>query len=495
MSLYLLPADPYLLATDGRVGGDPEDPSDQAAILQAGWDLAATLAPGGVPFLIPAGQWQCLHGLVRPAGASANGILGAAPTTGLPCPTQIYFDLSPDEWAISLGGNGEPWAIADMNIIATGSAGAPPGVDPTPFNGVKFDARGRADGLGISGFKTGAGVLNDHGEWYRCNLGGNGYAMNWLSGSLGLGDLLIERCFLENCAYASVGVAADATIAQAHFRSCHLGFSPYAFHRYGVAGAEAHVWLANVAFHNCSFEGASNGLIYDEPGDGIINGMYGLPFADGGSMFTSVHTWAGKAMRAAIETHVLRDVHLWHQGPIGSAAGDTGGKQADGTPTARYAMRANWYDGVTIHNVDGDFTWNLASLGDDPVNAPIALEYRDPRALVSFGKATATVTQWDLLERTGLWDVQPWQGGYPVGFAARAASSGQPVPVAQRGLAGFSARVGAGVSIAQDKLLKPDPDHAGCVIEAAGATDGPIVARSLAPDDTAGGVQIEALCA
>jgi hypothetical protein len=489
--------DEALNITDPRIGAVMNSDTDQSQKIVDAVALAAQTLNGAVQ--IPPGYLNVpTLSLVVPntrtvpiRGAGGNGELRAATVLKTQVERPGGSIALGSGRVISVGGGSFPYHLEGFCLYGPRLGAGVKGSLPAQFDAIRASGRGTIRDVTAIGYRAGIQPINDQHTIDNCNLQGNGFALDWGSGSTGIGDTSVRKSRLNGCTLASVGVAQDsAGLSGVQFDiGCHLGTSPFAFYRYAVSGAPSVTgWIAGLYLNWVATEYLGNGFMYDEVGDGSVD-LVKIVGQGGGQwgMFNPDMVWAAMPQLAAWHTGQsfsqisVKDGHLWSD-------------STDSRPTmlARSFSDIRWEfprnSGVQLTGISPGARW-FAHI-DDTVNPSairgISVGSRDSSAehYTAAKVVTGPIEQYDLLAASAEYGVKVHTGAATdkaVGVAMHPAATNKIAHMATRGrVSHVKMRNKTASQINNGSLLKPDPANPGGVIAATGFGDGQIVGRALA---------------
>jgi hypothetical protein len=476
----------YLSVTDPRIGVALNSPgTNQGPKLQAALDLAGQSQAEACVFL-PAGVIYFESELVMPdtrsvrlLGSGNSDYAGAGPSGLL-----MTTDRGDGKYALKLS-SAYPWRVENIAISGPG-AGIPMGQMPAAMNGIYCPGPGIMKNVSVGGFGSGIGVIGTGQAWHSCMFSGNGYGMNWLDNPSGeIGGHLIERCFFTSCSRAGIAIADSATMKNTRFLgNGHFGTEAFGIYRYanGNGSAKRPEAMLNVVFENYSFEGCGNGIFYDEPGDGLWKNIV---FDSPGESSTFGWTpWPGKPQYAVFDVGYAENWH-WRANDILP------------NPTAAHPhIYAHKIMNIRLDG-DGMATNLLLRPGARPfVLKPGANPDTDCDG-ISFGGAmresggqsgsarvaSEAISRYDLVEMVGHGQVRVSRNNATsqiAGVACDDYAAGEICFFYNKGYNYLTrCKNQSGVAIDQGTMVKPDPNHPGCVMQATGFDDKPIIGRAV----------------
>jgi hypothetical protein len=472
----------FLDVTDPRVGLVPNLTTDQGTLMQAGINLIAASARGGTLFF-PAGEYRNNSvELTLPADKAvtlrgAGGFGDGASPTLLRCLT----DQGSGKYAIIADGTTNRHTIEKLTLLGPRN--------PQPFNdvhafpaamiGIKSTGHLRVVDSNILGFWAGISLLNPRVEIVGTYMMGNGHAIFYRAGSNG-GDLLLDRVALDAQAISGICIDPAATAKNITMLQCHMGqASAYCFFRPGTPGTPSTnpLMLQHLVVIQCSYESPSNGVLYDQPGDGIIDDLtfIGNPEANimGAVNYPTIPREAGWKCAEITNFYSYGLIPL-------------------NTPNfpafkAKTIENVGLYDPVGFFDDASNDVYTAKKFAIVPGGRGMSGVQVGPKGADSLRGgafvASGTISKWDLVQMDAERTVKVHTGlatDKIVGVALHSCTSGQVCHTWTSGR--FSAgvvKIASGRTVSQDKVIKADPNNPGYVMQASSVADPNIVGIAM----------------
>jgi hypothetical protein len=251
VSIYI-PAG-YLNVTDPRIGVVMNQGADQGAKLQAALDLASSDQRYSAVF-VPPGYVVCRQQLEWPTNRQIRLVGCGGVDRHLTSVSAIYWDtdLGAGKYGIDVNLTVFPFSIEDICLEGPGITPVA-GQLPCLMDAVKTNTQGKMIRVRATAWRAACYVQNDHQEWRSCDFRGCAHAMDFgENGSGGLGDLVIDRCFLTDQSRSSFAVSSTNTLANLVATQGHAGAAPFGVWRYpspgkAATGSNASATLTGVA--------------------------------------------------------------------------------------------------------------------------------------------------------------------------------------------------------------------------------------------------------
>jgi hypothetical protein len=484
----------YLNVTDPRIGvvmqGGGGGGGNQGPKLQAAIDLVASTGGGCV--FIPPGTLTTTQEIIFPDTAAVR-LLGARTSDFAGSASGIFVNTiaGSNKYAFRLSST-VAHRIESLAISGPGS-GIVYGSMPSANYGIYCPGRCLLKNVSVGGFGAGIGVIGSNQEFRACKFSGNGYGMEWLDNpsSVVTRDQLIERCFFTNNTRSGISIADSSSMVNVRFKgNGHFGTAPFGIYRYANSNGSTPqpIAMQNVVFENWSFEGCHNATIYDEPQNGIWKNIV---FDSAGESSTFAwQPWPGKPLDlASIDIGYAENIH-WREADWSYFAPHP--------QLSAYSIKNIWVDSPSrLNTVLDDPTIRLLELkAGGSVVENIQIGYRTRITTASCGGvriADETINRYELVELTDNGHVRRSRndaGSLILGISCGTYAAGELCQFITRGDTFLVKCINkSGSSIAKGALIKPDPANIGCVKQASGPSDGPIMGNAndaIIPNNSSG---------
>jgi hypothetical protein len=341
---------------------------------------------------------------------------------------------------------------------------------PANMNGIKVTGEFRLVNSTVLGFRSGIALVNPHVAIAGSYVYENGYGIYYLAGSTDKGELLLDRVALDAQAIAGIAIDPAATASNVTVLQCHFGQgSAYCFYRPGTPGTPSAnpVMLEHLVVFRASFESPSNGMLYDEPGDGIIQDLTfkGCPEANlmGATNYPTI------AREAGWKCDTIRDFYCDSLMPL----------QTTLYPAfkAKTIENIGFYDPLFYFSDQATYATKKFKVvaGGDGLSGVQVGDLRNGALLGGAMVASGAIAQWDVIQMDGARTVKTHTGNVTdraIGVALHATASGDVCHYWSQGrFSNCQLKVASGNTVVTWRPVKVDTANPGYVKEATSMAD------------------------